>query len=167
MWHMRGAALVALAAMVAGCGGETTGAPAVTVTPTPTPTPTPATSCALRDRQNFAFAVLNEWYLFPETLPVSLDPAPYASVQDYLDAKPYVSLVRIEVHVDNAGGQAANQTLTEKRALSVARWLIRAGVKCDRLIPVGFGSTRQSRSASRRAVWTPDRSAPSIQPVKA
>lgn len=30
--------------------------------------------------------VLNEWYLFPETLPANLDPSPYATVGDYIDA---------------------------------------------------------------------------------
>jgi C-terminal processing protease CtpA/Prc len=30
--------------------------------------------------------VLKEWYLFPETLPASLDPGPYATVGDYIDA---------------------------------------------------------------------------------
>jgi C-terminal processing protease CtpA/Prc len=40
----------------------------------------------LRERQNWVFAQMNEWYLFPETLPSSLDPAPYPSVEAYLDA---------------------------------------------------------------------------------
>jgi len=40
----------------------------------------------LRERQDWAFAQLKEWYLFPDTLPASLDPTPYASVEDYIDA---------------------------------------------------------------------------------
>ena len=44
------------------------------------------TSCSLRDRQDWAAAQLREWYLFGDTLPASLDPAPYASVSDYIDA---------------------------------------------------------------------------------
>ncbi|WP_367947284.1 S41 family peptidase, partial [Sphingopyxis sp. BSNA05] len=44
------------------------------------------TTCSLQSRQNWAFDLLDEWYLFPETLPASLSPAPYASVQDYIDA---------------------------------------------------------------------------------
>ncbi len=43
-------------------------------------------SCGLRDRQQWAAGVIREWYLFPETLPATLDPAPYASVEDYIDA---------------------------------------------------------------------------------
>lgn len=44
------------------------------------------TQCSLRDRQLWAEAQIREWYLFPEDLPASLDPAPYASVDAYIDA---------------------------------------------------------------------------------
>lgn len=64
---------------VSGGGGGPTGV-------TPTPTPTTATGCTLRERQTWAAAQLNEWYLFPETLPASLDPAPYSTVEAYVDA---------------------------------------------------------------------------------
>ena len=47
---------------------------------------TTTAGCSLAERQNWAFAQLNEWYLFPETLPASLSPAGYSSVQDYIDA---------------------------------------------------------------------------------
>jgi C-terminal processing protease CtpA/Prc len=53
---------------------------------TPTPTPTTAAGCTLRERQDWAAAQLKEWYLFPETLPASLDPTPYSSVGAYIDA---------------------------------------------------------------------------------
>lgn len=49
-------------------------------------TPPASTDCSLRARQTWAAQQLDEWYLFPETLPASLDPAPYSSVQAYLDA---------------------------------------------------------------------------------
>lgn len=83
---------LAIALTLAGCGGggggggtSTVGATA-TVTPAATPTPTAAAGCTLRERQNWALAQLREWYLFPETLPASLDPTPYADVQSYVDA---------------------------------------------------------------------------------
>lgn len=63
-------------------------------------------------------------------------------VKDYLDAKPKITLLRIEGHTDNDGTAAANQTLSEKRAMAVARWLTAAGEKCDRLLPVGFGQMK-------------------------
>jgi OOP family OmpA-OmpF porin len=63
-------------------------------------------------------------------------------VLDYLVAKPDVTLLRIEGHTDSDGSAASNQALSEKRAMSVARWLTAAGVSCSRLIPVGFGQTK-------------------------
>lgn len=79
--------ILALAALLASCGGG--GNNNVSLPPgggggsTPTPT---GTTCSLQSRQNWAFDQINEWYLFPETLPGSLSPTPYASVQDYIDA---------------------------------------------------------------------------------
>ncbi|WP_426169323.1 S41 family peptidase [Sandarakinorhabdus sp. DWP1-3-1] len=78
-------ALLTLA--LAGCGGGgSPGAPTGGRGATPTPTPTPTASCSLRSRQDWAAAQLREWYLFPETLPASLDPTPYSTVDDYIDA---------------------------------------------------------------------------------
>jgi OOP family OmpA-OmpF porin len=59
-------------------------------------------------------------------------------VRAYLEAKSYISNLRIEGHADDA----ASQALTEKRALAVARWLVEKGVDCKRLVPVGFGNTK-------------------------
>lgn len=59
-------------------------------------------------------------------------------VRAYLEAKSYISNLRIEGHSDDA----AHQALTEKRALAVARWLVAKGVDCKRLVPVGFGNTK-------------------------
>ncbi len=80
-----------LAAGTTACGGGGSSggsAPPVTVNPvatTPTPPPT-STACSLRNRQDFAFSVLNEWFLFPETLPSGLNPDSYTTVQAYIDA---------------------------------------------------------------------------------
>ena len=75
--------------LLSACGGGGGGTPAPPPSGNPgTPPPSgqnPQT-CALRDRQLWAQGVIREWYLFPETLPASLDPAPYASVDDYIDA---------------------------------------------------------------------------------
>lgn len=72
-----------------GGGGGNSGGGTVTIPPTsttPPPAPPASATCSLSNRQDFAFSVLNEWYLFPETLPSSLSPAPYSSVQSYIDA---------------------------------------------------------------------------------
>ena len=92
-------AAVSILALLSGCGGGSGGstgtvatpvasAPTSTPSPTPVATPTPTTTagCSLRERQDWASAQLREWYLFPETLPASLDPTPYTSVDTYIDA---------------------------------------------------------------------------------
>jgi carboxyl-terminal processing protease len=84
---------LALAAMLSACGGgggsgggnPTTSTPTPTPTATPTPTPT-SSACSLRGREDWLLSQMREWYLFPETLPANLDPAPYATADDYLDA---------------------------------------------------------------------------------
>lgn len=85
--------ILILAAGVSACGGggsDSVSSPVtipITTTPPPPPPPPPTTTtCSLASRQNFAGSVLNEWYLFPETLPSSLNPAAYSTVQDYIDA---------------------------------------------------------------------------------
>ena len=90
----RGVAALAAMALMTACssgggsgGGISTPSPTPTPTPTATPTPTPTSAaCTLRNRQDWAFAQLNEWYLFYDTLPASLDPSPYSTVDDYIDA---------------------------------------------------------------------------------
>ncbi|HVH41849.1 MAG TPA: OmpA family protein [Labilithrix sp.] len=77
----------------------------------------------------------------PEKLSPSSD-ASLAHVADYLAAKPYVSLLRIEGHSDDGAPAAASAALTERRAMSVAKWLVAHGVDCKRLVAVGFGSTK-------------------------
>ncbi|MDQ3145128.1 MAG: S41 family peptidase [Pseudomonadota bacterium] len=79
------ASIVALLAACGGGGGESGGG-ASPVTVTPSPSPTPTSGCSLSERQNWAGTQLREWYLFPELLPASLDPAPYSTVDDYIDA---------------------------------------------------------------------------------
>jgi carboxyl-terminal processing protease len=87
-------AVLGLVAMLSGCGGDGGslassggGGGGGTPTPTPTSTPTPtASGCSLRERQDWAAAQLNEWYLFPETLPTGLNPSAYGTVEDYIDA---------------------------------------------------------------------------------
>lgn len=82
-------------------------------------------------------------------------------VKDYLNAKPHVTKLRIEGHTDNVGSAADNESLSERRSMAVARWLIAHSIKCDRLYPVGFGDrkpiadnrTEDGRSQNRRTVF--------------
>ncbi|WP_237392515.1 S41 family peptidase [Aurantiacibacter rhizosphaerae] len=73
-------------AVSCGGGGSSTPTPSpVATTPAPTPTPSSAT-CSLENRQQFAFDVLDEWYLFPSLLDRSVNASNYNNVQDYIDA---------------------------------------------------------------------------------
>lgn len=72
-------------------------------------------------------------------------------VLDYLNARPDITLLRIEGHADGDGAPAFNQTISEKRAIAAARWLVAAGIPCTRLLPVGFGQTKPIAAGS-----TPD-----------
>jgi C-terminal processing protease CtpA/Prc len=82
-------AMTAILALLAGCGG---GGGSGTIiggtggTGGGTSTPTPTGTCSLRSRQDWVATQMNEWYLFPDTLPASLNPAAYSTVQDYIDA---------------------------------------------------------------------------------
>jgi carboxyl-terminal processing protease len=88
--HGKFSASVALFAILCGCGGGGGGSPpddGVVVVPPPVSSPpsAPAT-CSLRDRQDWAFAQLQEWYLFPELLAANVNPDSHTSVQAYIDA---------------------------------------------------------------------------------
>jgi carboxyl-terminal processing protease len=83
--RVRFGAMLAMAAMLSGCGGSGEGSVS-TGGSTPSPTPTASAGCSLRERQDWAAAQLREWYLFPDTLPANLSPTPYTTVDDYIDA---------------------------------------------------------------------------------
>jgi len=82
-------AMTATLALLSACGGGGTGTVGggggTGVTPTPTPTPSTG-ACSLRSRQDWVAARMNEWYLFPETLPSGLNPAAYSDIDSYIDA---------------------------------------------------------------------------------
>ena len=82
---------VALLSSCGGGGSSSGGSPSPptagpTPTPPPPPPPPPTSGCSLRERQDWAFAQLNEWYLFPELLATNVDPNSFTSVQAYVDA---------------------------------------------------------------------------------
>lgn len=65
-------AAVAVVAMLAGCGGGDGGSGTPTASGgAGTPTPTASTGCTLQAREQWVFARMSEWYLFPETLPTT------------------------------------------------------------------------------------------------
>ncbi|MBV6472238.1 MAG: hypothetical protein JPMHGGIA_00493 [Saprospiraceae bacterium] len=70
--------------------------------------------------------------------------------------------VRIEGHTDDVGGEADNQSLSERRAQAVVRYLVNKGVQPGRLEARGYGESRpiapndtpEGRSANRRICFT-------------
>ena len=80
-------ATVAALSLLSACGGGGSGSISTGGSGSGSaPTPTPSGTCSLSARQSWVAEQLNEWYLFPETLPAGLNAAPYATVQDYIDA---------------------------------------------------------------------------------
>ncbi|MCK6548269.1 OmpA family protein [Myxococcota bacterium] len=80
-----------------------------------------------------------------ETGGAALKPESEAALEHvaaYLADKTYISTLRIEGHTDGDGKPAEQQALSEQRALAVARWLVKKGVDCKRLLPVGFGGSK-------------------------
>jgi OOP family OmpA-OmpF porin len=118
--------------------------PAATPAPAPTPKPKPRiTATAFKVASDGKLGlpgpvvfVTGSDQLSPES------DAVLEHVQKYLEATPAVTLLRIEGHTDNVGKPADNQILSQKRAMSVARWLVAKNIDCKRLIPVGFGDTK-------------------------
>jgi outer membrane protein OmpA-like peptidoglycan-associated protein len=51
-------------------------------------------------------------------------------------------VIQIAGHTDSQGGAGFNQSLSQKRAASVARYLAIKGIEGDRIVPVGFGESR-------------------------
>ena len=68
------------------------------------------------------------------------------------------TLVSVFGHTDNRGDPGYNQALSEKRAISVARFLAEEGVATERLAGIGYGQRRpaleedsaRARTANRR-----------------
>jgi len=86
----RTALSVSFALALAACGGDGSSSPPVLVGPTPTPTPSPtptSAGCGLPVQQDFADAVLSEWYLFPNLLDNGVDRTRFSNLQSYLDAR--------------------------------------------------------------------------------
>ena len=144
---------VLCAVMMAGVSIVSAGCSKEAPPPPPPPQPPAATAAptaAPAPRKTMNFQIENGALKLPgpvvfetgsDKLKPESDPV-LAIVKDYLDAKPEVTLLRIEGHTDSDGKADANQALSEKRALSVARWLVGRGVDCKRLIPVGFGQSK-------------------------
>jgi outer membrane protein OmpA-like peptidoglycan-associated protein len=156
-------------ALAAACGGSTA-PPADPATPPPSPAEAAQASPAAAapaggDRPHFStFDLEDNALVLPGPIAFKadgeLDAAASAQalwfIHDYLEAKPYITLVRIEGHGDQAGQDAVMQS--GDRALAVGRWLVAQGITCDRMLAAAFGnlkptadgSTPEGRAKNRR-----------------
>jgi outer membrane protein OmpA-like peptidoglycan-associated protein len=80
-------------------------------------------------------------------------------VAEVLREHPEIKKIEVQGHTDSRGGQAFNKKLSERRAASVAKWLVTRGkIEESRLISQGFGmdvpiadnATDAGRQANRR-----------------
>lgn len=63
-----------------------------------------------------------------------------------LRAKSDIKLVRVEGHTDDQGPETTNMELSERRAKSVVKYLVNAGVDAARLTSAGFGESKPVES---------------------
>lgn len=140
--------------------GPTDPAPATEPAPEPAPPPEPATVEFVDNR------IVPSRPVTYATGAADVTPdgdVVLAAVAAFLASKETMTQVRIEVHTDAQGSDDANQALSEARAVAAARALIRHGVACERLLPVGFGETKpiadnrtaEGRAQNRRTEFAP------------
>lgn len=141
--------------------------PAVVTPPPPAATPAPAEP--KRGRMKMKFKMKGEQVDLPgpvvfETGSDVLKPESdevLNIVHDYLGEAKDITLLRIEGHTDSDGKKEDNQKLSERRAMSVAKWLVAKGDDCKRLLPVGFGqdkpvadnATPEGKAQNRRTAF--------------
>ena len=81
-----------------------------------------------------------------------------SEVAKIFDEHPEITKVSIEGHTDNRGSAPYNKKLSQRRASSVAKWLVKRGISTLRLTSQGYGmerpidsnDTEEGRQANRR-----------------
>jgi outer membrane protein OmpA-like peptidoglycan-associated protein len=122
--------------------------------PAPAPAPAPAPSFVI-EGVNFAFDS------------AELQPSARATLDEAASALKNQPDVPYEVagHTDSIGSDSYNQSLSERRANSVASYLVQSGVSPDRLTVNGYGErnpvagndTEAGRAQNRRVEIRPNR----------
>ncbi len=64
------------------------------------------------------------------------------AVEKLLEQHPEIKQLRVEGHTDSAGTAAYNRVLSQHRAESVVKWLVKHGIDASRLTAQGFGPDR-------------------------
>ena len=81
-----------------------------------------------------------------------------SEVSKVLEEHPEITKIGIEGHTDNRGSAPYNKKLSQRRAASVAKWLVKRGISTLRLTSQGYGMERpidsndtdEGRQANRR-----------------
>lgn len=81
----------------------------------------------------------------------------------WLKKNPDVSRIRLEGHTDSRASDEFNQDLSERRAITVANWLVDHGLDHNRILAVAFGESRPltrndtpaGRQENRRTAFRP------------
>ncbi len=79
-----------------------------------------------------------------DTNKASIRPESFSMLNDlveFLNNKPSI-VIEIAGHTDNIGGEKPNQILSQNRANAVKNYLVKKGIKSNRLKPVGYGISR-------------------------
>jgi OOP family OmpA-OmpF porin len=63
-------------------------------------------------------------------------------VRAILAEHPEITLIEIQGHTDNVGGEGYNEKLSEARAQTVLQWLVDHGIEASRLRAIGYGKER-------------------------
>ena len=74
-----------------------------------------------------------------------------------MTAHPEIELLEVQGHTDARGSEVHNLDLSKRRAIAVARYLQRAGVKAARLRPIGLGETNPRDTSQSEAAHTANR----------
>lgn len=138
MKAVRSAGWLALAAMLAGCGGDDGGGVGTPVAATPTP----SAGCTLASRQRWIFDRMSEWYLFPETLPANFAPPAAAAGQGDLDA--------LQDYVDQLTATARSQN--KDRFFTYVTSVAEENAYYDSGSSAGFGIRLSYDVAARRVL---------------
>lgn len=155
-------ALTLLSALTLGCPGSRAKPPAPPIAEPPAPADDGG---ATGDRPHYTeFAIEDNHLVLPGPivftgagdLDVEASAAALWFIHDYLVAKDYITLVRIEGHSDQDGDEEL--MATGQRALDVGNWLVSQGIACDRLMaaafgnlkPIADGSTAEGQAKNRR-----------------
>ena len=76
----------AIAFTLAACGGGSSGSSGTATGGGGSGGSGPTSNCSISAQQDFAKAVLDEWYLFPDLMATGVNKASYSDVQSYIDA---------------------------------------------------------------------------------